>query len=201
MGSGWIRAKDALARVAKDYQSETDAKRALVGRVRAGLVKARCLKARSIEQDTGHESEHDNYDVPRRFWERLLAPSSREREDWVNGDFRTWETHERYSAKYFYVIDVQFSETDILAPAGGPVEPRLAISGAPDTRQVLADAEIRRFAEVYQGVFGAKGTEIRAVAAIRACYPDHRVPRDAFLAYFRAIRGGVPPGRKGNAEK
>jgi hypothetical protein len=61
----------------------------------------------------------------------------------------------------------------------------------------LSEAERKKFAKLYAELFGSSGTEVKAVLAIRACYPDHFVGRDVFLVDFRAIRGEQQIGRKG----
>jgi hypothetical protein len=62
----------------------------------------------------------------------------------------------------------------------------------------IAAAEIERFARLYLDIWGAAATEMKALAAIRCCYPEASIGRDTFLAKFRELRG---PGKVGKPSK
>lgn len=62
-------------------------------------------------------------------------------------------------------------------------------------KRPLAGAEMERFVQLYLGIFADAAVEGKALDAVRACYPDHQIGRDAFFKKFREMRG---PGKRGN---
>lgn len=86
----------------------------------------------------------------------------------------------------------EFSSAAAAAAAASPEPEEHGGSGK------IASAEVERFVTLYLEIWGTAATEMKALAAIRACYPDASIGRDSFLAKFRELRG---PGKVGKPPK
>jgi hypothetical protein len=93
-------------------------------------------------------------------------------------------------------VGVRFDPTRL----GDGFDGSQAVPAATDQQSAgkISAAEIERFARLYLEIWGAAATEMKALAAIRCCYPDASIGRDTFLAKFRELRG---PGKVGKPRK
>lgn len=142
------------------------------------------------------------------FGDYLWFPKDRERLELANlGDIITARGKIRgLSARGLVFEDCELSEITTpevpIALFAAPAEVRETTPSAPaeqkpptEQKSMLAVAEMDRFAQVYLEIFGAAAVEGKALSAVRACYPDHQIGRDAFFKIFRELRG---PGKRGN---
>jgi hypothetical protein len=67
--------------------------------------------------------------------------------------------------------------------------------------QPIAPAELKRFVELYLGIWGDASTEGKALDAARACYREKSIGRDPFREVFRELRGPGKPGKPASRGK
>lgn len=95
------------------------------------------------------------------------------------------------------VIETPEKQIGLFAPSHEIAAPPTAhLAVAPESKpRPLAVAEMERFATLYVGIYDSAAVEGNALTAIRACFPNNSIGRDAFFKIFREIRG---PGKRGN---
>lgn len=145
----------------------------------------------------GDLRSRDRARIPAEWWEKTYGLDQTHAHFWVAGGV-SFHLKGGYRERdvTMEAFDLRFDPRDIAAIAPKPATAVAAAPAANKDAKPLPAAERQRFAALYVELFGDAATETKAVAALRACYPDHSIGRDAFLADFRAIRGRQVPGRK-----
>jgi hypothetical protein len=190
----WIPARDTLNMVgAGDWNVAAEE---LVRQVFAGRIRA----ATNLSWGRPQRHHFDRAIIDPDWWGSVPGIGDPSNILWVTGaiQFFLQDSANAFAPEIAVSgFGTRLEPVSILAAASAPT----ATVPQKDDRKPLPVAEMKRFASVYHGVFAASATETKAVAAVRAAYPDNSVGRDAFLAEFRAIRGAQTPGPKPKTEE
>lgn len=196
----WLTPAQALDLLPLDEWGSGHCIDAIITNLKIGALRA---VARHGLLATGDPRTVEFHQIPAGYWDDGL---------WVRGSEALWVTgqvsfhrgsklgellghhHEEWIEHVFSGVrfdPIGFASTFSLdvAGAGRPVT---------ETRRPIAAAEMERFARLYLDLWGEAATEMKALSAIRACYPDAVIGRDAFLSIFRELRG---PGKVGKPRK
>ncbi|MGQ0660051.1 hypothetical protein [Sphingosinicella sp.] len=202
----WLKPKDALERLPADWPFKTK-RNAIIGRIADGSIIANARSA--IIRDRRGVQRISLSPIDPRFWAEPFNIG--DRDFWVTGDITFDDTP---PIQLVYVVtlddrprdesptiiatfkDVRIEPTSFAREFEGylQAEPVEDSDEEIERGKPLAAAEMERFARLYLETWADGATEMKALAAIRACYPDNGIGRDVFLAKFRELRG---PGKRG----
>lgn len=192
----WLKPCDALERLPADW-GRGHSINAVLTNLKVGMIQAWTRAGRLTTADgLKHVSFHA---IPAIYWDEL---------SWTNGPEALWVTgqvsfHIGRRTKgaepgdwiEHIFTDVRFDPGQFTAAFDleTTVDSSVLANAAP-----LSVAETRRFLTVYLDVFGTEVVEAKALSALRACYPEHSIPRDQFREILRELRG---PGSIGKPKK
>ena len=176
-------------------------------RLSEGLIVA-CAESAVFRSRNGGVHRHQWFALEQAYWRspwRSIGPNL-----WDTGDVELTNGPESYEISGPQLFTLTSGEPELPPEMGGDRFNLFGIRfdpagfGSPDNptplpttrKPQLARDEQERFARLYVGLWAERTVEKKALAAIRACYPDNTISQDPFYETFRSIRG---PKKRGKA--